>query len=88
MPEKNVIDAYKAGCECAICARLRWADNQLRDAETVTAVCGGRCTKKGRGARVDSYYGKAFSAKKFARGPICDNCKAPMVEVVRIPVGA
>jgi hypothetical protein len=53
---------------------------------TVFARCSGKCTRRGRGAEAGSYFGKAFTAKKFDRGPLCENCSAPMVELFRLRV--
>lgn len=57
-----------------------------RDDPTVFAVCSGRCTRTGPGVKVGSYFGKAYTERKFARGPVCDNCKSPMRELRRVGV--
>lgn len=84
----NLLDHLNEGCQCDLCVRLRQNDSRLRDrlreSETVSAICSGRCSRKGKGVRVNDYFGKAFTARKFSRGVQCDNCKAPMVEVARV----
>ena len=53
---------------------------------TVFAKCSGRCNKAGLGSKAGHYMGKAYTARKFARQPNCENCKAPMVELFRVKV--
>lgn len=53
---------------------------------TVFAKCSGPCTRTGRGAKAGEYMGKAFTPKKFARGPLCENCGSAMVELHRVAV--
>lgn len=63
-----------------------------REDPTVFARCSGRCGRKGKGTILgtrpgaSSYYGRAFTTRKWAKGPVCENCKSPMVEVHRVAV--
>lgn len=55
-----------------------------REDPTVFAVCSGRCGRRGPGTKQGHYYGRAFTARKWSRRPVCDNCKSPMRELFRI----
>jgi hypothetical protein len=49
------------------------------DDPSVFAKCGGACCQRGNGRKVGNYFAKAYTARKWKRHPVCDNCKAPMV---------
>jgi hypothetical protein len=52
---------------------------------TVWAKCP-KCCKTGLGVHVGQYFSKAYTADKWARGQICENCETPMVELYRLKV--
>lgn len=54
---------------------------------TVFAKCP-KCTKRGRGVKVGDYFSKAFTERRWKRGPVCDNCSTPLVAVFSIDVSA
>lgn len=57
-----------------------------REDPTVFAVCTGPCVRRGKGTKVGRYYGRAFTTRKWARNPVCENCKSPMRELHRTAV--
>lgn len=63
-----------------------------REDPTVFARCAGRCSRRGKGTILGSrpgatsYYGRAYTARKWLRNPECDNCGSAMVEVHRVEV--
>lgn len=57
-----------------------------REDPTVFAVCSGRCARRGIGAKQGSYYGRAYTTRKWAKSPACENCKSPMRELHRLEV--
>ena len=65
-----------------------------REDPVVFAKCSGRCAKRGKGTVVgtrpgaSAYYGRAYTERKWARVPECDNCGSRMVEVHRVAVDA
>jgi hypothetical protein len=48
------------------------------DDPTVFAKCSGDCSRHYPGKNVDDYFAKAYTDRKWKRGPVCDNCNAPM----------
>lgn len=52
---------------------------------TVFAKCP-VCTVRQPDGRTPKYYGSSYTARKWKKGPQCENCEAPMVEVFSIPV--
>lgn len=48
------------------------------DDPTVFAVCGGPCGSHYPGKKVGTYFGKAYTARKWRGNPKCDNCGSPM----------
>jgi hypothetical protein len=55
------------------------------DDPTIFAICSGRCSRHGPGQKVGNYFGKAYTPRRWKRGPICDNCKAPMRMLYEVP---
>ena len=64
--------------------RLTLTDRDL----TVFAKCSGLCARRGRGASVLRYFGKAYSERRWRTSPVCDNCGSPMAELHRVQVEA
>lgn len=52
---------------------------------TVWAKCP-NCCRTGIGVLVGEYYSKAYTADKWSRGPVCENCGTPMKELYRLEV--
>jgi hypothetical protein len=55
------------------------------DDPTIFAKCP-RCTKRGNGRSVMSYYAASYSIRRWRRNPQCENCETPMQEIYRIEV--
>jgi len=55
------------------------------DDPTIFAICSGKCCQHRPGAKVGNYFGKAFTPRKWKRGPVCDNCGAPMRMLYEVP---
>ena len=49
------------------------------DDPTVFAKCGGKCCRSYPGKKVGDYFARAYTVRKWKRGPVCDNCSSPMV---------
>jgi hypothetical protein len=49
------------------------------DDPTIFAKCSGQCCRSYPGKKVGTYFGKAYTPRRWKRGPKCDNCSAPMV---------
>jgi len=49
------------------------------DDPTIFAKCSGPCTRSYPGHRVGHYFAKAYTVRKWRKGPVCDNCGSPMV---------
>lgn len=54
------------------------------DDPTVFAICSGACSQHGNGAKVGSYFGKAYTRRKWSKKPKCDNCKSPMKRLYEV----
>lgn len=54
------------------------------DDPTIFAKCGGKCCAHQNGKKVGNYFGKAYTPRRWKRGPVCDNCQAPMVLLYEI----
>lgn len=50
---------------------------------TVFAKCP-NCDKHGTGVKPGSYYGKAFTERRWKRGPVCENCETPLVKLFEV----
>ena len=50
---------------------------------TVFAVCP-TCRKVGNGNKPDHYFGKAYTERRWKRGPVCDNCNTPMEKLFEV----
>lgn len=50
---------------------------------TIFAKCP-NCDKHGDGVKPDAYYGKAYTERRFKRGPVCENCETPMVKLFEV----
>jgi hypothetical protein len=57
------------------------------DDPTIFAVCSGACNRHYPGKSVGNYFGKAYTERKWKRGPICDNCGSPMTRIYEIERG-
>ena len=42
------------------------------------------CCKMGLGVKVGQYYSKAFTERRWKKGPVCENCNTPLVAVFTI----
>lgn len=50
---------------------------------TVFAKCP-VCCKRGTDGRATKYYASSYPVRKWKKGPLCENCESPMVEVYSI----
>lgn len=48
------------------------------DDPTIFAICSGDCCQHRNGKKVGTYFGKAYTVRKWKRSPVCDNCGSPM----------
>jgi hypothetical protein len=48
------------------------------DDPTIFAICSGKCTQHRPGKKVGDYFAKAYTPRRWKRGPKCDNCSADM----------
>lgn len=53
---------------------------------TIFAKCE-KCDKHGSGTKPDTYFGKAYTERRFKRGPKCDNCDGPMTKLFEVGRG-
>jgi hypothetical protein len=53
------------------------------DDPTVFAKCPS-CCKGGTGVPFGQVYLKAFTKRKWARGPLCENCETPLVRLYEV----
>lgn len=45
------------------------------------------CQPTGRGLSVTgNYYGKAFTTRRWKRGPVCENCGTPLKKLFEVEV--
>jgi hypothetical protein len=59
-------------------------DIQLgQDDPTVFAKCN-TCDPHRPGAHVGTYYGKAFTTRKWARSPKCENCNGTLTKLYEV----
>ena len=57
------------------------ANINLNDEDpTVFAGCP-KCNRRGTGVIQGKYYGKAFTSRRWSRGPRCENCKTRLVKM-------
>lgn len=56
------------------------------DDPTIFAKCSGPCTRSYAGKKVGEYFAKAYTQRKWKRGPVCDNCGSPMTLLFEITV--
>jgi hypothetical protein len=48
------------------------------DDPTIFAICSGKCCSHRPGTKVGNYFGKAYTPRRWKRGPKCDNCGSDM----------
>ena len=48
------------------------------DDPTIWAACSGDCNRHYPGHNVGNYYARAYTVRKWKRGPKCVNCDSPM----------
>lgn len=53
---------------------------------TIFAGCP-NCNQRGLGKKIGNYYSKAFTARRWKRNPVCENCETPLVLLYEIEVG-
>ncbi len=54
------------------------------DDPTIFAICSGKCSRHGPGQSVLSYFGKAYTDRKWKHSPVCDNCGSPMKQLYEV----
>lgn len=54
---------------------------------TIFASCP-RCNKRGRGVVVGQYYSKAFTPRRWKRGPVCENCGTALIKLFEVDIEA
>lgn len=55
----------------------------LPEDPTIFASCP-RCTRTGVGSRTKFIYQSAFNRRKWARKPVCPNCKTRLVKLYEV----
>lgn len=50
---------------------------------TIFAGCP-RCNKRGIGVKIGDIFGKAYTARRWKREPVCDNCGGPLVKLFEV----
>lgn len=50
---------------------------------TVFAKCP-KCSTSGLGSKVGPIFGKAYTARRWKREPVCENCNGPLVKLFEV----